>query len=81
MKVKQMIEALQDYDPEAEVLLATQDELPWECKIAGICTRDDIILDEDEKADEPEIGTKETDVIIATGNQLRYGSPGIWTAI
>ena len=81
MKVQQLLDALHDCDPNAEVLIATQDPIPWECKIAGVCTRDDIILEEDERDDEPEKGIKDTDVIIATGDQLRYGSSGVWGAI
>jgi hypothetical protein len=77
MKVKQLIDALRDCDPDAEVLIATEDRIPWECRVAGVCTRGDIILDTDEKDDEPEKGIKDTDVIIATGDQLRYESAGI----
>jgi hypothetical protein len=84
MKVQQLLEMLHDYDPDAEVLIATRDRFPWDCKIAGVCTREDIILEEDEEDeanDEPEKDTKENDVIIAMGDQLRYGSAGIWGAI
>jgi hypothetical protein len=81
MKVQQLLEMLHDCDPDAEVLIATRDRFPWECKIAGVCTREDIILDADEKDDELEKGIKDTDVIIAMGDQLRYGSAGIWGAI
>ena len=45
MNVRELIERLQDLDPEAEVLLATQPSWPLQFVIGGVATSEDIDMD------------------------------------
>ena len=76
MKVKELIEILQDYDPEANVLIMQQPSWPFENEIAGVKAREDF-----EEPDEDEVqseGKEPNDVFILEGTQLRYGSKDAW---
>jgi hypothetical protein len=79
MKVKELIEILEDMDPEATVLLASQPNWPFEYGLAGVAVRGDF---EDGGGDEPTygLGTAANDVFIVEGQQLRYGSKAAWSA-
>ncbi len=82
MKVRELIEALEDLDPESRVLLMTQQNWPFENSIYGITSRDELLRDpeDDEETDEetadPDGGPP--DVFIVEGNQLAYGSKAAW---
>ena len=81
MNVKQLIEILEDLDPDAEVLIVSQQHWPFENAIAGVAVREDVVFDDDER-EEPryEKGTAANDVFIVEGQQLRYGSKAAWDA-
>ena len=88
MKVNELIEILQEMNPEAEVLVMSQQSWPFENTLAGVCQRQDLV-DEgelDESAgedclrntvqDTPELPA--SDVFLVEGRQLRYGSKCAW---
>ena len=92
MTVGELIELLQDQDPEARVLTITQPSWPFEHEIAGIAVREGVIRaereengnDEDDdngEYDHYERGTAPTDVLIVEGKQLRYGSKSAWDVV
>lgn len=86
MKVRDLIEILEDQDPDAEVLIMSQENWPFENAIAGIAVREEIVendedLDDDEREETRyEKGTAPNDVFIVEGRQLRYGSKAAWDA-
>jgi hypothetical protein len=86
MNVKQLIELLEDLDPDAEVLIMSQQSWPFENGIAGVAVREDVVEDDedldDEEREEPryEKGAAGNDVFIVEGQQLRYGSKAAWDA-
>ena len=89
MKVRNLIEILEDQDPEAEVLIMSQENWPFENAIAGVAMREDFVDDDEEDDDEDdeagterryEKGTAPNDVFIVEGQQLRYGSKAAWNA-
>jgi hypothetical protein len=87
MKVRDLIEILEDQDPDAEVLIMSQENWPFENAIAGVAVREDFVDEddegeEDEDGTEPEYekGTAPNDVFIVEGQQLRYGSKAAWNA-
>lgn len=89
MKVSELIELLEDQDPNAEVLIMTQENWPFENAIKGIAVRDEMLrADHDEDGDEDpeeeahlERGTARNDVFIVEGTQLRYGSKTAWSVV
>lgn len=86
MKVNELIEILQEMNPEAEVLVMSQQSWPFENTLAGVCERKDLV--EDGEQDEPDgeddrRGTADeqlpaSDVFLVEGRQLRYGSKTAW---
>jgi hypothetical protein len=82
MKVKELIEILEDMDPDATVLLASQPAWPFEYSVAGVAVREDVGDDEDESDEEKPYadGCHANDVFIVEGEQLRYGSKAVWDA-
>jgi hypothetical protein len=87
MKVRDLIEILEDQDPEAEVLIMSQENWPFENAIAGVAMREDFVDDDEEDEDDGagterryEKGTAPNDVFIVEGQQLRYGSKAAWNA-
>ena len=50
MKVSELIELLEEQDPDAEVLVMTQENWPFECALAGLTTREEY---RDIQADRP----------------------------
>jgi hypothetical protein len=86
MKVRDLIEILEDQDPDAEILIMSQQSWPFENAIAGVAVREEIVEDDedldDEEREEPryEKGTAANDVFIVEGQQLRYGSKAAWDA-
>jgi hypothetical protein len=85
MKVSELIELLEEQDPDAEVLVMMQKNWPFECSLAGVTTRDEMLrADERDEDDgeqvEPRIGsgTAKSDVFLVEGEQLRYGSKTAW---
>jgi hypothetical protein len=88
MTVSELIDLLEDCDPDAEVFLMSQPSWPFEHTVAGVTVRSEIEdRDEDgaddEEEDAPparEDGTRPNDVFILEGTQLRYGSRDAWAA-
>jgi hypothetical protein len=76
MKVKELIERLRDYDPEANVRLMVQPRWPFEDSIAGVVMRDEFTSVADLKELPPDC--KGGDVFILDGGQIRYGLPHAW---
>jgi hypothetical protein len=74
MKVKELIQALESYEPDAEVLMATQPSWPFENRVFGVVSREEMSPD----APPPHDGAN-TDVLLLEGTQLRYGSKAAWT--
>ena len=91
MKVRDLIEFLEDMDPDADVFIMSQENWPFECSVAGICEREDFIEPDPEEESEPwtkrdrwaasdqQLPAK--DVFIVEGNQLRYGSKRAWEVV
>ena len=89
MKVSELIELLEEQDPDAEVLVMMQQNWPFECSLAGVTTREEMLRadrDEDGNGDddedeEPRLerGTAKSDVFLVEGEQLRYGSKNAWS--
>ena len=90
MKVSELIELLEEQDPDAEVLVMMQQNWPFECSLAGVTTRKEILRaerdedgdgDEDDEDEEPRLerGTAKNDVFLVEGEQLRYGSKTAWS--
>lgn len=86
MKVSELIEFLEDLDPDAEVFIMSQQNWPFENAVAGVVVREEMIEDDEELSDEEreepryEKGTAANDVFIVEGEQLRYGSKAAWDA-
>ena len=89
MQVRELMAILEDQDPEAEVLLVTQRQWPFEYSLSGVSIRSEVEeADDDEDGDdEPEEGAPRersrddgapTDVLLVEGRQLRYGSETAW---
>ena len=72
MKVRDLIEILESCEPDADVLLMTQRNWPFENTCAGVTVRGEF---QREGQDELE-GTD--DVFLVEGEQLRYGSKDAW---
>lgn len=87
MKVSELIELLEAQDPDAEVLVMSQPNWPFELSFAGVTTREEMLrADRDEDGDgdddeEPRLdrGTAKSDVFLVEGEQLRYGSKTAWS--
>ena len=89
MKVKDMIERLQAYNPEAELRLAIQPRYPHELAIAGLASAEEVRAYEEEAEDDkddervteaPKAGSASV-VYIATGDWIAYGPTAVWGAI
>lgn len=84
MKVSELIELLEEQDPDAEVLVMMQQNWPFELSLAGVTTREEMLRadrEERDDDDEPrfERGTAKNDVFLVEGEQLRYGSKTAWS--
>ena len=85
MKVSELIELLEEQDPDAEVFVMFQPNWPFELSLAGVTTREEMLRAEREERDdddyEPrfERGTAKNDVFLVEGEQLRYGSKTAWS--
>lgn len=81
MKVREMIELLQNQDPEAEIRSMSQPSWPYEYSIAGIATRREIAEFVPHRGECRESGTAPSDVFIVEGEQLRGGAKEAWKAV
>lgn len=93
MKVAQLIQLLEDMDPDAEVYFASQPSYPFEMAITDVTTRGEVegfepAPSDDEYSNEPvtyhrnlrwgEPEAAAEDVILVEGLQVRYGSQKYW---
>jgi len=83
MKVKQLIAYLAEQDPEAEVLIMSQQNWPFEHTVFGVTARSEMEQSEEDYTGEPPPerrpdGRASTDVFIVEGSQQRYGSKTAW---
>ena len=84
MKVSELIELLEEQDPDAEVLVMSQPNWPFELALAGVTTREEMLRadrDDGDDDEEPRLerGTAKNDVFLVEGEQLRYGSKTAWS--
>ena len=88
MKVHELIELLEEMDPEADVWLMVQPSYPFEHRIEGVCQRSDLAEPDPEAepwAERDRWGANEsqlpaTDVFLLDGGQARYGAKAAWDA-
>jgi hypothetical protein len=94
MKVKELIEILEECDAEADVFVMSQENYPFEHRLAGVAVRKDFAeCDEADGEEEgptvppsgdrwtaPERSLPRNDVFILEGSQVRYGSSAAWGA-
>ena len=97
MTVQELIERLQECDPDAEVRIMSQESWPFENAIRGVVVREDLGDEEcecDHRFTEPHEegcpatgdpeypdGTEANDVFIVEGTQERYGSKRVWSLV
>lgn len=76
MKVKELMEVLKDLEPDAQVLIASQPNWPFEIELSGVVTRAECDAPDDgrEEPRRTDPGLSPTDVFLVEGQQLRYGS-------
>ena len=80
MKVKELIDILEEQDPDAEVLIMSQQSWPFENGVHGVAVRSEMDGDDEDGADATAArdGRATNDVFIVEGSQLRYGSKTAW---
>lgn len=76
MIVSELIEMLQELDPDANVLIMAQQNWPFENGVSHVTTREDMLRSNEDVVYEN--GTSATDVFIVEGRQLRFGSKAAW---
>lgn len=97
MTVQELVERLQECDPDAEVRITSQEGWPFECAISGVAAREAFGGDESCECDHagaephqdacPAVdGYDEglhttTDVFIVEGQQERSGSEAAWNLV
>ena len=82
MKVSDLIQLLEDCDPDANVFIMSQPNWPFEYAVRGAAIREDMESNDDDagEACRPD-GTSANDVFIVEGTQLRYGSRNAWDIV
>ena len=79
MKVSELIEFLEEQDPDAEVLVMMQQNWPFENRICGVTSgRDMNEADDDDEGDDDQDVADENIVYIVEGGQICYGSKRAW---
>ena len=76
MKVRELIEALESYQPDAEVLLCTQQQWPFESALLGAVSREEM-----QGQNTAPSGGSGADVLLVEGSQIRYGSKAAWQVV
>lgn len=72
MKVKDLLEKLQNADPDAEVVIASQKNYPVLFTVHNVVGSDDVDTNEHEEGEAPKR------VYIAEGSSIGYGRRAIW---
>lgn len=88
MKVKDLIEFLQDCDEDADVLLGIQPGWPFEHRVRGVVLRSDFQDCEEEEGSEDSsleeysfvTKGRPNDVVLVEGGQIRYGHRDMFDA-
>ena len=85
MKVQELIDLLEEQDPDADVLIMSQQNWPFENAVYGITVRSELTGDDDDADEDGEPASTRrredgatNDVFIVEGSQLRYGSKTAW---
>ena len=84
MRVKDLIEMLEECNPQATVIILSQPSYPFENKLQGMTVRNK--SNETSQGGEsafsgsPSDESKADDVILCMGSQLRYGEPAHFDA-
>jgi hypothetical protein len=81
MTVRELMERLEDMDPDAEVRLQTQQNYPHQHAVLGVCDSAELHDDEDECEEEEEGDAGEgprSVVYIVEGSWLGYGLKSAW---
>ena len=83
MTVEELIEILEDMDPDAEVLLVHQRQWPFECSLAGVTTREEVVGPDGEEDPGRDLAwnsppRRGSDIFLLEGEQLRYGNAAAW---
>ena len=82
MKVRDLMELLEEQDPDAEVCMVTQPNWPMEYAVAGVAVRSELFDADVEPATEGYAdGTSANDVVLVEGRWLRYGHRTAWEAV
>lgn len=78
MTVSELIERLEEMDPEAEVRLMTQRHYPLEAKLHGVCESAELRRGDDGEDDDDEVQEVEPIVYLVEGAQVGYGLKSAW---
>jgi hypothetical protein len=79
MTVRDLMERLEDMDPDAEVRLMTQQHYPLEAEVLGVCDNAEMLREEDDEGEDDEDGEEpESVVYIVEGTQIGYGLKKAW---
>jgi hypothetical protein len=79
MKVREMIDILSQFDPEATIYLAAQPGYPVEYATVGVAVRSELEGEgEPEARTSPVANSRPNDVLIAEGSFERYGDRRTW---
>jgi|HubBroStandDraft_6_1064221.scaffolds.fasta_scaffold4931696_1 hypothetical protein len=93
MKVSELIEILEECDADADVWLMSQENYPFECRLAGVAVREEFtdVEEANESEDHERPSSHDrwatldeklpgSDVFLLEGGQVRYGSQAAWEA-
>jgi len=80
MKVRDLIEKLEEYDGELEVVIASQPSYPMEYGIAGVVSEKEMQSRDDEESDKEDNQSSDK-VYLVEGNQHGYSKKDIWNSI
>jgi hypothetical protein len=86
MTAKELIDALANYHPDAEVILVSQAHYPLENSLAGVVSRREALDADRDEADADEEDADDADgaerqVLLVEGEHLGYGIRGAWRAV
>ena len=81
MTVSELMEMLEDCDPDATVRIMSQPNWPFEYAIRGLTVREELLNiyeDQEDEGDGFADGLEANDVFIVEGAQERYGDKSAW---
>ena len=80
MTVSELMEHLEEMNPDAEVRLMTQRHYPLEARLYGVCESAELRSREDGEDDDDDDGEIEPVVYLVEGDQVGYGLKSAWRA-